>query len=601
MSRMNSRSGSIAPTGLIIVGSAIATLVVAFAALTFWNVFSGPTDRIRPGISIAKVDLGGRSTVEMQTLVNSRLTQYASSPIALTFPGGARQFTATELGFIPDISSTVNAIKSQGTELRREQLMGDLSGATKPQAIEHVFTIDEPRLMAVIDRMSSALDRVPTDADARINPDTSVELIPARIGQRVIREEMARRVGAAFQSMDQEIAVPLDAIQPTISDDDTRAARTSAEQLLALPLEVRAGDLSWTLGRGDLASWIVFSRVASSPPRLVFGLHSERPKNWLIDRVNEVSRPARDSRFRLVKGKLTVVTPEETGQSLDRAAALSAIQTAIARVERKVELPVKVVPPRIGAADLAKLSFPDLLADSSTAYAGSIPERAHNVELATARVDGVVIPAGATFSFNQAIGRTRLRDGYRVAYGIVSDPNGAQTVPSVAGGICQVSTTLFHSVFWSGLPVDERHPHPYWIPRYGSPPRGVTGLDTTVDEDSDLDFQFRNTTAAPILIQATTDGAKVNFALIGTKPGWDIVAANPVITNVVKPDTAQVRQDDPTLAMGRTIQVEEARDGFDALVSRTVSKGGAVIDRLNVKSHYEPSRNVTLVGTRRGA
>ena len=46
------------------------------------------------------------------------------------------------------------------------------------------------------------------------------------------------------------------------------------------------------------------------------------------------------------------------------------------------------------------------------------------------------------------------------------------TIPSEGGGICQVATTLFQSVFWSGYQITERNWHSYWIPRYGLAPRG---------------------------------------------------------------------------------------------------------------------------------
>ena len=127
----------------------------------------------------------------------------------------------------------------------------------------------------------------------------------------------------------------------------------------------------------------------------------------------------------------------------------------------------------------------------------------------------------------------------------------------------------------------------------------MTGLDTTVDEDGGLDFRFKNTTGAPILVQAATDGAQVTFQLLGTKPGWEIQTSGPALSNFVKADPTFVRQDDATLAAGRALQVEEARDGFDAVVTRTVRRGGGVVDELRVASHYAPSRNVVLVGTRR--
>src|SRR5438105_3133326 len=90
---------------------------------------------------------------------------------------------------------------------------------------------------------------------------------------------------------------------------------------------------------------------------------------------------------------------------------------------------------------------------------------------------------------------------------------GARTVPSVAGGICQVATTLFQRVFWSGFPLIERRWHLYWIPAYTS--RGVVGLDATVDEDAGLDFRWSNPTDGYVLIQAATDETNVYFGLYG--------------------------------------------------------------------------------------
>ena len=92
------------------------------------------------------------------------------------------------------------------------------------------------------------------------------------------------------------------------------------------------------------------------------------------------------------------------------------------------------------------------------------------------------------------------------------------TVPSVAGGICQVATTLFQPVFWAGYQLEERYWHLYWIPSYTS--RGIVGLDATVDADAGLDFKWINPTEDFVLIQASTDAEHVTFRLYGQKPPW---------------------------------------------------------------------------------
>ena len=136
-----------------------------------------------------------------------------------------------------------------------------------------------------------------------------------------------------------------------------------------------------------------------------------------------------------------------------------------------------------------------------------------NVELAAQRINGVVIGPGDTFSFNDEVGEVSYRSGYKKGYGISQDGDDVVTIPSEGGGICQVATTLFQSVFWAGYPIVERNWHLYWIPRYGQRPRGLKGLDATIDQvyDQDgkllyaVDLRWRNNTEAPVLIVAETE------------------------------------------------------------------------------------------------
>jgi vancomycin resistance protein YoaR len=581
-------------------GATAACLVViaALAATAFWTTHATPSDHVRRNVTLADVDIGGISRDDIRAVVGDRLERYAESTVTLTLPDGPLQLKARQLGYRPQIEATVAQVEALGVPLKREQLVAEWS-AEAPREIKPGYTIDQSRLDAAVDTFAGRLERPAVDARLRVNPDVTVELVPGQAGQRVDRAELARRLGKAFAALESTVAVPVEPVRPSVADSDATEALKAAERFLARPLEVRAAGQSWTLSRGDLASWVVFERSDGPEPKLRLGLHPERPRNWLTDRGREIERPARDARLRIKGGQVTVLTPEEPGVELDELTSLAVLLASGTSEERRVELAVKTLPPRVGAGDAAKLRFPDVLGDAGTVYGGSIPERNHNVELAAARLDGVVVPPGATFSFNESVGRTRIKDGYKMAFGITSGEDGVQTVPSVAGGICQVATTLFHSAYWAGLPIVERSHHAYWIPKYGVPPRGMTGLDATVDEDAGLDFRFKNATDAPLLVQSAVDGNRLTFRLHGTKPGWEITSSGPSLSNFVKHDPTFVRQEEGSLAAGRAIQVEEARDGFDAVVVRTVTRPGGAVDRLEVRSSYAPSRNVVLVGTRR--
>ena len=239
----------------------------------------------------------------------------------------------------------------------------------------------------------------------------------------------------------------------------------------------------------------------------------------------------------------------------------------------------------------------DRLGSAQTSYAGSIPERAWNVELAAKRLDGTKVPPGGVFSFNQAVGPTTLKAGFKIGYGITIKDDRPETVPSVAGGICQVATTVFQAAYWAGFPFVERHHHLYWIPRYGQPPSGRTGFDATVD-DPGVDLRFRNTTDDWIRLNSWFDGAHVGFVIRGVDPGWDVEVGKPRLSDVVKTSPEVVRQEDPTMPAGRQLDVEHAEDGFKVTVGRLVKLDGKVIDEYVFTNSYRPSRNVVLVGTK---
>jgi len=90
----------------------------------------------------------------------------------------------------------------------------------------------------------------------------------------------------------------------------------------------------------------------------------------------------------------------------------------------------------------------------------------------------------------------------------------------------------------------------------------------------------------------------VYFGLYGKKPPWKVQVDDAVITNRTPPDPKPLAQEEPTMAWGRTLVVETARDGFDAEVVRhVIPSDGSKQRDLDLKSTYQPARTVTLVGS----
>lgn len=138
----------------------------------------------------------------------------------------------------------------------------------------------------------------------------------------------------------------------------------------------------------------------------------------------------------------------------------------------------------------------------TTAYNANVP-RANNVELAAARINGVIVQPGGSFSFSNTVLPRTAANGYVKAPIFVSGKTGV----GVGGGICQVSSTLYAAMVYAGLPATERHPHSRsvdYLPR---------GLDATISGNY-LDLKFTNIFAQPLLIQASAQGGQLTVTLV---------------------------------------------------------------------------------------
>ena len=84
----------------------------------------------------------------------------------------------------------------------------------------------------------------------------------------------------------------------------------------------------------------------------------------------------------------------------------------------------------------------------------------HNLRLAARQLDGIVVPAGEVFSFWRQLGRATRRRGYVPG----RELREGCLVPSIGGGLCQLSNAIYDVALRAGLQVVERHRHTQVVP-----------------------------------------------------------------------------------------------------------------------------------------
>lgn len=114
--------------------------------------------------------------------------------------------------------------------------------------------------------------------------------------------------------------------------------------------------------------------------------------------------------------------------------------------------------------------------------------KARNIRLASAKINGLIIRPGETFSFWKTVGKTTKRRGYRDGRIIIGD----KLMPGLGGGLCNLGNTIHLLVLHSPLTVTEFHSHSDALaPDHGKRVPFSSGTSVSYNY---IDYRFKNNT-----------------------------------------------------------------------------------------------------------
>lgn len=191
------------------------------------------------------------------------------------------------------------------------------------------------------------------------------------------------------------------------------------------------------------------------------------------------------------------------GKELDIASTKESIYDALKNKDFKsIDLKVNIKEPKI-STEAAK-SVNTLLAEFSTKFSTKDSNRVTNVVLSAKATSDVLLMPGEEFSYNNLTGKRTASNGYKDAPVIIN----GKLEQDVGGGVCQVSSTLFNSVLYSGLDVTSRRNHSLKS-SYVS-----IGRDAMVS-DGGSDFRFKNPYSHPVYIKNTVSNGVITSKIYG--------------------------------------------------------------------------------------
>lgn len=585
---------------------------------------------------------------QMESYFQSIAADVGSRPQEPTFQltsGGDIEVTPSSSGVGIDLDQTANSLRSElgsfgsgpveisltdvdpaYTEEQLEPLHSRLSAIVSEEFViergEYQWVLDAERLDALV---STSIDPETDSSDISVNTER-VEQLVSNLAEDAHSEGRDARVvwtGEQFEvreasdgwqvDVDESVEIVEDAIldgehyaelavtdyPAAISTDEAREAADYGNDLASSPFQLTWEEGETELGGSVVAAALEFDHDAETGT-ITPSVDLEDMTLFLSSIKPEVNVDPVDADLRYINGDVQVRSEEQYGLEMDRDASARAVSEAIEAGEDSAEIVVNEAEPDVTAEMAGEIEIRDMLAHGETYYHSSSANRAQNVELATELANGALVPPGGVYSFNESIGGEITEEvGFAPGFGIEgATDGGVTTVPTVGGGVCQVSTTVFQAAFWAGLEIVERNWHMYWMPSYGNNPTGMTGLDATIATGAGLDFKFRNTTDDWIAIVATASGGTNRFEIWGTDPGWDVQTEGPDISNRQSASSEIVEEETDELPAGTRTQVESAHDGFDVQIRRNVyDSDGEEIDSLVLDSSYQPASNRVLIGT----
>jgi len=564
-------------------------------------------DKIHRGVTVWNLDIGGLGQDDATASLETFFAGFGQMPWELR--DGQKSWTVTpaELGIRFDAASTVDAAFAVGRFRSPAWNLGEqLRAATKGVQLAPVVLYDDATARRYLEGLSADVFLPVQNASLALNGLEVFETRPQVGRQLNVGATLAGIRQTAGHLTQREIGIVVDETLPRVID--AGIAHDLVNTLIREPLTLYADGQHftdqpevpgpWTLSRENLASMLVIEELAvgdEGRTRLNVTLDQNAIGARLAAINEEISRTATNARFIFNDDtrQLEVIAPSSDGLQVDVETTLARIGALAPDASRNVPLALTVIPAEFNESVTAEqLGITELIASSTSYFAGSSDGRRNNVQIAASKFHGIIIKPGEIFSFNKWLGEVSEEEGYDESLIIF----GNETIPDVGGGVCQVSTTAYRAAFFAGFPILERWAHAYRVGYYEQGGHPV-GLDATI-YSPDVDFKFVNDSPYHLLIETyiNQNSSTLVYKFYSTGNGRIVEVEGPVITDKIEHGDP-VYKEDADIKPGETKQVEWATDGLTSVITRIIKDEatGDIIERKEFKSKFLPWNAVYLV------
>lgn len=233
-----------------------------------------------------------------------------------------------------------------------------------------------------------------------------------------------------------------------------------------------------------------------------------------------------------------------------------------------------------------------ILGEFTTEFTSSSEDRAANLANGARLINNAILYPGDVFSSYKYLLPFSLDNGYYVA----GSYNAGRIEQSIGGGACQVTTTLYNAVLLAELDIVERYAHSMTVSYVD------LAFDAAIAEGS-KNFQFKNSSDMPVLIEAFSEDRKITFRIWGHETrdleNRKIKYENKVLKEI-SPSLNEKITKDPTKPTSYRKVTQRAKKGYQAELYKVVYENGIEVSReLINRSYYNAEPAHVTIGTKK--
>jgi len=572
---------------LYILGKIV--FVFVFAVIFGFGIYNLKyTNKVFPNVFVANINVSGLSEKELETNLENRLS--FPEHLVLLLDGKEVKLSLPEIEFAYNITKTSKkALMEHRSANPAKDVYKRAQSIYKRSDITPEVSYSESKLKEFLQIVAGKFDVPPFPARVTIEGE-GVFVDKGTLGKSIDQVQLIDLIIKSAQSLSFEaVHVPVLTSGVVISDSQAEDLKKRSENLTGKSIEVNFEGTS-----NNLEGEVVVNFLKPEG-----GYDKDKVSRFVSEELApKINREPQDAVFKESLGKVVEFKPGRDGVVIDQGEVTEKLIGATNDLETtdsksvSFEVSPKLTGPKVSTDMVNNMGIRELIGIGKSNFKGSILPRIHNINHASQKLNGVLIPPGETASFNDILGDVSQLTGYKQAY-IIKD---GKTILGDGGGVCQTSTTLFRAVLDAGLPVIERRAHAYRVSYYeqGFPP----GLDATIYSPT-TDFKFKNDTPGHILIQTKTDpkNLSLTYEIYGTSDGRVVDLSAPVVSSITQPPE-DLYTDDPSLPLGKIQQVEHRANGARVSFNYRVSRNGEVTYEKTFVSNYKSWQAVYLRGTK---